>query len=197
MIKYILIIIITIAIYNIINIFKKKKEDYNVYLEEEYDEENDEEENIKEDYVKEYREEQYCPYHKKYLLTKNEYYFYRKLKQITEYNGLQILAKIRLADIVEVNKGINKRDWIKYFSKIKSKHIDFAIADNMKIILIIELDDNSHQRNERKERDIFVDNVLINCGYEIIHTMGSTEQIENILYEMNNYGNIETDNSTY
>ena len=119
---------------------------------------------------------EYLPYHKKLLLTKNEYYFYNNLKKITNEKNLQILAKIRLADLIEVNQGTN--EWNKYFAKIKSKHIDFAIADNMKIIVIIELDDKSHEKQNRIERDEFVDAALTKTGYKIIRTLGNTEEIE-------------------
>lgn len=123
------------------------------------------------------------PYHKKYLLTKHEYYFYKNLKQITDKYDLQILTKIRLADLVEVNKGLSRREWGMYFGKIKSKHVDFAIADNMKIVLIIELDDRTHQYQNRIERDMFVDDVMKVCGYYIIHTYGDTTAINNALNE--------------
>lgn len=124
------------------------------------------------------------PYHKKTILTKNEYNFYKRLKPIAEKYNLQILTKIRLADLIEVNQGMTRRDWNIYFSKIKSKHIDFAIADNMKIVLIIELDDSSHQRKDRAMRDMFVDDALKVCGYYIVHTYGNTEMIDKAL---NNY----------
>lgn len=124
------------------------------------------------------------PYHRKNILTNNEYYFYKRLKPIAEKYNLQILTKIRLADLIEVNQGMTKRDWNIYFSKIKSKHVDFAIADNMKIVLIIELDDKTHQRQERIIRDMFVDDALKVSGYYIVHTYGNTEIIDNAL---NNY----------
>lgn len=127
-----------------------------------------------------------CPYERKYLLTKNEYYFYKKLKEITDNHNLQILAKIRLADLIDVKKGLNKYDWNKFFGKIKAKHVDFAIADDMKILLIIELDDSTHNRADRIERDEFVDNALNSCGYKIIHTYGNIEQIANMLNNIKN-----------
>lgn len=124
------------------------------------------------------------PYHRKNILTNNEYYFYKRLKPIAEKYNLQILTKIRLADLIEVNQEMTKRDWNIYFSKIKSKHVDFAIADSMKIVLIIELDDKTHQRQERIIRDMFVDDALKVSGYYIVHTYGNTEMIDNAL---NNY----------
>ncbi|MCM1007743.1 MAG: DUF2726 domain-containing protein [Ruminococcus flavefaciens] len=121
------------------------------------------------------------PYHRKKLLTQNEYRFYQKLKEITRPLGLQILAKIRLADLVEVNKGLDGKQWGYYFGKIKAKHIDFALADNMEIIALIELDDSTHQRADRQERDIFVNNVLEKTGYDLIRTYGDMQPVNQFL----------------
>ena len=115
------------------------------------------------------------PYHKKYLLTKNEYYFYKKLESAVAPFGYQILAKIRLADQIEVDSGIE--NWHRYFGKISSKHIDFAVADHMKVLILIELDDSSHQRQDRQERDVFVNNALKTAGYTLIRTYGETDDI--------------------
>ena len=47
---------------------------------------------------------------------------------------------------------------------------------------IIELDDSSHEQPDRKERDIFVDNVLTACGYKVLHTKEiKEEEIEQFL----------------
>lgn len=123
------------------------------------------------------------PYHKKYLLTKNEYYFYKRLASITNPIGLQILAKIRLADLIETNSNLTYSQQSTYFNKIKAKHIDFAIADNMKILLLIELDDSSHLKNNVKERDNFVNNALIKAGYTIIRTKGEINIISKALID--------------
>lgn len=133
---------------------------------------------------------QYYPYHRTNLLTQNEYYFYKKLKEITEPLNLQILAKIRLADLIEVNKGLDSQKWGMYFGKIKAKHIDFAIAEDMKIIALIELDDYTHQRADRQERDIFVNDVLTQTGYVLIRTYGDIQQIKNFLESRENYINL-------
>lgn len=120
-----------------------------------------------------------CIYQKRKLLTYNEYNFYLKLKEITKKYNLEILTKIRLADLIEIKHiPMSKFEWGQAFNKIKSKHIDFAIADNMNIMILIELDDNSHNRIDRIQRDKFVDDTLEACDYKIIHTRGNTEEIE-------------------
>lgn len=133
----------------------------------------------------------YYPYERKYILTKNEYYFYKKLKKYTDTANLQILTKIRLADLIEVKKGLPKNEWGMYFSKIKAKHIDFAIADDMNIIALIELDDSTHNRSDRIVRDNFVNTALTGAGYTVVRTSGDTKYIEHIINTYrNNYYNV-------
>ena len=55
--------------------------------------------------------------------------------------------------------------------KIQAKHVDFVICDkDMHIKVIIELDDSSHDKKDRKERDEFVDLILQSVGYKVIHS---------------------------
>lgn len=119
------------------------------------------------------------PYHRKYLLTKNEYYFFKKLKPVADTLELTVLAKIRMADLVEVDKGLQKSEWGSYFGKIKSKHIDFALAspDNLLVKVLIELDDNSHSADSRKKRDDFIDKVYEKAGYKILHVYSGEQKL--------------------
>lgn len=64
--------------------------------------------------------------------------------------------------------------------KIQAKHVDFVICDKKLVArYIIELDDNSHNSEERIERDIFVNTILKSTGYKVLHTRAiQTEEIE-------------------
>ena len=124
-------------------------------------------------------------YRKKYLLTKNEWGFYKALKPIADELGYTVLAKIRVADIVEPIPNKNQSEWHKYFNKISRKHIDFALAkpENLQIMLLIELDDSSHDI-EQKKRDEFIEALYKHTGYNFIRVRGSGElkmKIENAL----------------
>lgn len=101
------------------------------------------------------------PYVKPYLLTKKEWAFYKQLKPITDKYNLHILAKVRLADLVEVKKGLSNSQYSKAFNKIKAKHVDFVLArpTNLAVYCAIELDDNSHEDINRQQRDFFLDKV--------------------------------------
>lgn len=138
--------------------------------------------------TEEEKEENYnttiIPYKKKYLLTKNEWSFYKKLKTLSDNYNLHIIAKIRLADLVEVDYNKTK-EFNKYFAKIKSKHIDFALTkpENLEVKYLIELDDNSHNKQNRKNRDDFLNKLCNETGYKLIRTYGDITLIENIIKE--------------
>lgn len=106
-------------------------------------------------------------YKRKYLLTHNEWAFYKHLKPIADKLGLTVLAKIRMADLVDPI-GDTGSEYYKAFGKVKAKHVDFALAkpDNLYIELLIELDDSTHK--EGNERDAFVENVYAAVGYKLL-----------------------------
>ena len=113
-------------------------------------------------------------YQAKYLLTKNEWSEYKKLRQYAEEKNLIVCPKVRLLDIVEPRKG--HKQYITLINKVQAKHADFVICDkDLRIKAILELDDNSHNKTDRQGRDKFVDTVLESVGYKVLHTKGVTE----------------------
>lgn len=119
-------------------------------------------------------------YQRNWLFTYNEKDAYNKLKPIAEKMGYTVFAKVRLLDLVEPIKG-NKK-YKAYFWKIQAKHVDFVLCDYKLVAkYIIELDDTSHDRKDRKERDNFVDEVVESVGYKIIHVRAITDDIINQL----------------
>ena len=124
--------------------------------------------------------EEKLTYKKKLLLTKNEWRFYKDLKPIADKEKLTIIAKVRLADLVEVDSSrIQKNEYMKYFNPIAKKHVDFALCnpDNLAVIELIELDDNSHNNNTRVVRDNMVDKILTGAGYKITHVNNITDYV--------------------
>lgn len=103
------------------------------------------------------------------LLTNNEFLFYKELKRIADKYNLTLFTKIRMADLVEPS-AYREYEYKIAFSKIKAKHVDFALCDTntLKVLLLIELDDNSHRTQERIERDLFVESVYKSTGYKLL-----------------------------
>ena len=110
-------------------------------------------------------------YEKRLLLTKREWSAYMKLQPALESEGFRICPKVRLFDLIEPKKGAGQRRRQLLQNKIQSKHVDFVICDTeMRARLILELDDSTHDRADRQERDKFVDSILTDCGYQIIRS---------------------------
>ena len=104
-------------------------------------------------------------YKNEYLLTKNEIKFYRILKLISIRMDYYLFCQVALYQIVRPKNSRNYAD----FNKIKSKSIDFVLADeNCRPILCIELDDNTHERNDRIERDNFINELFKELGIKLL-----------------------------
>ena len=107
-------------------------------------------------------------YQKRWLFSYNEKDAFVKIKGIADKKGFTLLSKVRLLDLVEPQKGNPKYKTL--FYKIQAKHVDFVICDEKLVArYIIELDDSSHDQKDRIARDEFVDLVLKNTGYKILH----------------------------
>lgn len=109
------------------------------------------------------------PYSRAPILTDHEFAFYQLLRPVCERNGWQILIKMRLADIMKVDEGTS--DYMQHFNRIKAKHTDFVLCDpdTLEVLAGIELDDASHSRPDRMERDEFVDGAYEAAGIPLLH----------------------------
>lgn len=76
--------------------------------------------------------------------------------------GHHLSFKVRLADVIQLAGKLSRGDWQRAFNKISAKHVDFLLcrADDLRVVLAIELDDASHQKKARVERDRFVEAAL-------------------------------------
>lgn len=110
------------------------------------------------------------PYHlSEELITAAEHNFFLVLKSAVSGNA-QIFSKINLADLFYAKTGDFGKNR-SYMNRIDRKHADFLICDpkSLKPILAIELDDKSHQRADRQERDNFVNHVFEAAKLPLIH----------------------------
>lgn len=107
------------------------------------------------------------PYAKrKYFFSAAERSFYEVLRRVIPEHT--VFAKVRLADVIRVPKGTDA--WRAHQNRIDRKHLDFVICDaNLAPVAAVELDDSSHESEERRERDEFVDAALAAAGVPIIH----------------------------
>ena len=101
------------------------------------------------------------------LLTSAERSFYGVLCQAVD-SRYSVFAKVGLGDLLMIPHG-TLNFWTSR-NKIDRKHADFVLCapDDLAPLLVIELDDSSHDRLERRERDFFVDAALDVAGLPIL-----------------------------
>lgn len=101
------------------------------------------------------------------LVTKPELRFYRSLQKAVQ-DDFEIFAMVRIADLLRVeSQSPQKRKWL---NKILAKHIDFVLCEpvSLKPMVCIELDDRSHSRPDRVERDIFVNKAFASANLPLL-----------------------------
>ncbi len=74
-----------------------------------------------------------------------------------------MFAKVRLADLCQ---DLDRWADIRAFNKVSSKHVDFVLCDakTFRPVLAVELDDRSHLRANRRDRDALVDGIFRTMG---------------------------------
>ncbi len=110
------------------------------------------------------------PYEAVPVLTAAETNFYRALIQSVD-RSIIVCPKVRLADVVKPHSSLGGKARYAAFGRIKSKHLDFVLlkADTLRTYGVIELDDKSHEREDRATRDAFVDAALQSASIPILH----------------------------
>jgi hypothetical protein len=102
------------------------------------------------------------------FLSPAEHNFYQILRSVIGTRA-HICAKVSLADLFYV-KSSNASEWRIYTNKIDRKHVDFVLCDpqTMRPLAGVELDDKSHERADRKQRDGFVEGVFTAAGLDLL-----------------------------
>lgn len=105
------------------------------------------------------------------LFTPAERSFLGVLEQSIDGNHYRVFGKVRLGDIVKPAKGLSNSKRATAQNKINQKHLDFVIcsAADLAVVGVVELDDKSHEKEDRAGRDEFVDQVLSRAKIPVLH----------------------------
>src|SRR5664280_782820 len=106
---------------------------------------------------------------KRYLMSRAERSFFGVLEQVIDSSKYYIFPQVSLSNLVTVKNGTGS--YLAFHNKVDRKSVDFVLFDRNAIspVLAIELDDSSHDREDRQERDAFVDRVLAKAGLPLLH----------------------------
>ncbi len=117
-----------------------------------------------------FRKKEEYPYTKrKFLMSVPERKFYEELYKMVDGSKYVVLPQVPLSRVIEVTK--RGKDFWKYHNRINKKILDFVIFKKLyyEPMLVIEYDDKSHERKERRKRDEFLDKALEKAGLKIVH----------------------------
>lgn len=87
-----------------------------------------------------------------------------------------ICPKVSLGDLFFAKSGAHRTNVI-LTNQIAHKHVDFLLCDprTLQPLLGVELDDSSHRRASRQERDTFVDKVFAAAGLPLFRQTAQAE----------------------
>lgn len=103
------------------------------------------------------------------LLTPAERSFYGVLTLAVE-SRYEIHSKVRVADVLEPSQSGDRSSWQKAFNKISAKHFDFVLCnpDSLSVEAVVELNDSSHKRSKRAQRDEFLKSICKSAGLHLL-----------------------------
>jgi hypothetical protein len=101
------------------------------------------------------------------LLTAAERSFFAALQAACQGRSL-IFAQVPLSRLIYPRSSIPR--WQSFQNKIDRKSVDFVLVEpnSLKVQLVIELDDRSHERKGRQDRDEFVNHALAAAGLKLL-----------------------------
>ena len=110
---------------------------------------------------------QYQYKRKNFFLTRAEHECFDALMAAVG-NDYLIFAQVHLPTLID-NKVVGQ-NWRAAFRHINGKSVDFVLCDKAYISpkLAIELDDKTHERPERQERDMEVERILREAGVPLL-----------------------------
>ena len=98
-------------------------------------------------------------------MTPNELSFYKTLHEAV--NGCVIIPQAHISMFLDHR--IKGQNWKAAFAKINGKSVDFLICTNdMKPLMAIELDDSTHDQPDRKNRDEFVNSIIMSANMPLL-----------------------------
>ncbi|GAC1629711.1 MAG: hypothetical protein NVS9B10_21280 [Nevskia sp.] len=102
-------------------------------------------------------------YAKKPLSNPEQVLYFRLCKALPEHI---VLAQVTLSRILGVRKGSNFGEW---FNRINRMSADFVLCSkDSTVIAVVELDDASHERADRRAADTKKDKALTSAGIRIV-----------------------------
>lgn len=101
------------------------------------------------------------------IMTRVEGELFRRLENIAG-DRYYIFPQVHLSSLLDHK--VNGQNWKGALSTIQRKSVDFVLVDkvSLKTMYAVELDDATHDRPDRQERDSFVAELLLNADMPLV-----------------------------
>ena len=111
----------------------------------------------------------YPYYGKTALFSAAERSFFGVLEQAVE-GRYRVFGKVRLADTLGVKGGTPAAERQRALNRLTAKHVDFVLCrpEDLAIAALVELDDATHKRSDRKARDAFLEQACAAAGVQLL-----------------------------
>lgn len=120
------------------------------------------------------------------LFTPAEQNFMRALDRAVG-SDVRVFGKVRVADVLAVKPGVSSKGNWNAFAKITGKHFDYVLCGKSDFVVkcVIELNDKSHERKDRQERDRLIRGACKEAGMPLIEVPAARtydiQKLKNIL----------------
>jgi ssDNA-binding Zn-finger/Zn-ribbon topoisomerase 1 len=80
-----------------------------------------------------------------------------------------VFGKVRVADILKPEKGLDRSSWQRAFNRISSKHFDYVLCNpsDLSILSVVELDDSTHTQAKTIKRDKLVEDACASSSLKL------------------------------
>lgn len=105
------------------------------------------------------KKSQYKYYAKSYVMTSRENECFKILNEVFSSKWF-VIPQVHLSALLDYR--VKGQNWNAAFRHINGKSVDFVLIgkESFKVICAIELDDSTHNRPERKERDVEIERIF-------------------------------------
>jgi len=108
------------------------------------------------------------PYASRPMLTPAEVAFLKFVQQAAG-GDVQVFPKVWLPSLIGVRPGFPAEPGAAADERLQGRHVDFVLYREGKVIGVLELDDPTRGSEQRRSRDVFLDNALNAAGITVVH----------------------------
>jgi len=82
----------------------------------------------------------------------------------------RVFGKVRLADVLGVQRGTPAGERQRALNRVLQKHVDFVVCRpaDLVVVALVELDDATHARGDRRTRDAFLERACSAAGVKLL-----------------------------